>query len=115
MKKLTFTAAILAVAAAAGLVVAETSVAVFARPGLRTGLVVDVAQVAAVEIIGALPAASTSVLSRIVGTTTNTVATLILSGGAKTAVVTNGAWVLRGDSLLWTGSTSGVARVILTD
>lgn len=117
MKKLTFTAAILAVAAAAGLVVAETSVAVFARPGLRTGLVVDVAKAAQVEIIGALPAEnSTAIVSRVTGVTTTEVAQVALdAAGNGTATPSATVYLLRGDSLLWTVSTSGVARVILTD
>ena len=119
MKKLSYNlTATLAVACilallVAGVARAETAVAVFTSPGLRAGPTINVAQSAYVEIIGGLPATSTSTLSRIVGNQTNTIATVVLSSGAGTATLTNGTWILRGDTLLWGGSTtSGVARAV---
>lgn len=112
MKKLTMcllaVAAICVTASMAG-----TKVLVFAEPGTRTVDTCDVAKPVYIEVINAQPATSNVVLSRVTGNVTNTFATVTCTGGAYAGPVTTTNYLLRGDTILRSGtSTSGVVRVI---
>ncbi|MCK9468149.1 MAG: hypothetical protein M0Q49_01920 [Porticoccaceae bacterium] len=93
------------------------AVAVLSQPGQRTlPPAVDAAQVVALEVLGGDPADGTVTVSRVTHNraATNAVATLTLSGGVASEVITNGLWLIRGDTLLWGGSaTGGTVRVYL--
>ena len=113
MKKLTLCLiAVAAIGAAAAM--AATKVTVFAEPGTRTLDTVDVAKPVYIEVINALPATSNVVLSRVTGNVTNTFATVTCTGGAYAGPVTTTNYLLRGDTILRSGtSTSGVVRVFI--
>lgn len=111
MKKLTLCLiAVAAIGAAAAM--AATKVVVFAEPGTRTVDTVDVAKPVYVEVINGLPATGTATFSRVVGSVTNEIASVALTGGAYAGPVTTTNYLLRGDTVLQGGSvTSGVSRI----
>lgn len=84
------------------------------KPGTKEVGSFNVGKPLYVEVFNASPTVATTTLSRVSGDYTNTIVSFITAAGVYAGPVTSTNYLLRGDSVLWSGSTtSGTVRVIL--
>lgn len=63
------------------------------------------------HLFGVLPASTTATVARLHGDYTQTLATIVVSGGVGTATLTNGIWVVPNDQLRITGATNATLEI----